>query len=291
MLADLSLITAPDRRERRDDDDVLIEAAAAGVGFAVLVARDEVSSANPDTLDGLPARTGSRSRGVGEPVAWPWSPSNNRPAHGAAPWDGLSAEDLLSVMARRDGRTTIVGLDWLASATDPLDWLPTPDLVRVQGIDDLPALVSLYDDWIALPPVGPLTWVEGLSPASYAVVDVEAMLQRGRTIATNGPRIVLAVDGEGPGAFLEPDGAITLGLRIEAPSWIPLSGAALIGPGGEVLREWTLTGNEPVRLTRSFSFTQAPDWVLAVCWGEDTAAPFLPSPAWAITGPIWMGRP
>jgi hypothetical protein len=292
VLADLSLLTAPDITERRDDDDILDEAAAAGIQFAVLVARDEVSSANPRTSDYVLARAGSQSNGVGQPVAWSWSPSSSRPAHGAAKWEGLSAEDLLALMARRTERTTIVGTEWLAAAGDPLAWIPAPDLVRVTGLSDLDTLTALYDAWIALPPVGPLTWVEGLDAfAGFAEVDVEAMLQDGRTIATSGPRIVLTVDGEGPGALLQPTGPVSLELRVEAPSWIPLSGAALIGSGGEVLGSWELSGSEPVRLTRQYTLRDPPDWILAVCWGEETAEPYLTQPAWAITGPIWMARP
>ncbi|MDG1483806.1 MAG: hypothetical protein P8R54_29715 [Myxococcota bacterium] len=288
VLADLALLTAPDASERRDDDDILDEAAAAGVGFAVLVARDEVSSASPGASSHVFARAGSQSNGIGQPVAWSWSPSS-KPAHGAAPWEGLSAEDLLSVMARRDGRTTIVGTDWLTEAAAPLSWLPAPDMVRVTGLADLDTLIALYDRWLALPPVGPLTWVEGLE--AYAAVDVEAMLQDGRTIATTGPRIVLTVDGEGPGAFLEPDGPVSLSLQIEAPSWMPLSGASLIGSGGEVLDTWSLSGTEPIRLTKEYLLNEPPDWVLAICWGEDTAPPYLNEPAWAITAPIWLARP
>ena len=36
------------------NDESLDEAAAAGVSFALLIARDEVSSANPHTSDQLP---------------------------------------------------------------------------------------------------------------------------------------------------------------------------------------------------------------------------------------------
>jgi hypothetical protein len=164
-----------------------------------------------------------------------------------------------------------------------------PDLIRVNGPEDVALLASLYDDWIALPPVGPLTWVEGLD--QYAEVDVEAMLLEGRTIATNGPRIVLTADNEGPGSVLESEEPITLSLRVEAPSWIPLSGAALIGPGGEELGTWSLSGTAPVRLTRQYTLTDPPDWILAVCWGEDAHEPYLNEPAWAISAPIWMGRP
>lgn len=289
VLADLTLLTAPDVSERRDDDDILDEAAATGVRFAVLVARDEVSSASPGTSRHVFARAGSQSNGTGQPVAWSWSPSS-KPAHGAAPWEGLSAEDLLSVMARRDGRTTIVGTDWLTEATDPLAWLPAPDMVRVTDLADLDTLVALYDDWLALPPVGPLTWVEGLETA-YAAVDVEAMLQDGRTIATTGPRIVLTANDAGPGAFLEPDGAVSVSLQVEAPSWMPLSGASLIGSGGEVLGTWSLSGSDPIRLTQEYLLYDPPDWILAICWGEDTAPPYLNEPAWAITAPIWLARP
>ena len=117
------------------------------------------------------------------------------------------------------------------------------------------------------------------------------MLQDGRTIATTGPRIVLTVDGEGPGAFLEPDGPVSLRLQVEAPSWMPLSGASLIGSGGEVLGTWPLSGADSIRLTQEYILNDPPDWVLAICWGDDTAPPYLNEPAWAITAPIWLARP
>ena len=295
LLADLDVVTAPDPTERRSPAAQLEDAAGRGIGYALMVAEDEVSAGR--TGAGAPwvlARTGSRSAGAGAPATWPWSPSSRDPAHGAVRWDGLDADTLLSVMSNRDGRFSIVTPSWLAQASAPLDWAPAPDLLRLDSLDDLDAATALYDAGVPLPLVGPLTWVEGLDPRAdvFAVANVERGLLQGRTIASTGPRPVLRLGEAGPGDVLDaPEPPFLLDVRCEAPAWMPLSGAALIGPGGVRYREWALDG--PMETT--VALESVPTWLVLACWGEEI--PDVPwweddsEHPWAVTSPLWLGVP
>ncbi|MEL6348238.1 MAG: hypothetical protein AAFV53_34330, partial [Myxococcota bacterium] len=292
LLADLDVLMTPDRTDRRAMATALVETAAQGVRFAVMVADDEIALGRPSlSAPWIVAEAGSRSRGAGTPSAWPWSPNIEKPAHGAVDWAGRSADDLQAVMSGRGTRITVVTPDWVALADDPLTWVPRPDLLRVAGLDDLDTAAALYDAQQVLPLVGPLTWVEDIDLNAFSSVDVEAMMLSGRTTATNGPRPILHLGEAGPGALVMdlPD-PLVFDVRVEAPTWIPLTTAALIGPGGELLQTWSLeeTG-DAVRLETQATVSGSPGWVMLACWGESDAPPWLLSPAWAMTTPIWLG--
>lgn len=299
VLADFDRTGWPDRTIRTPPADRLALASGEGLGFVVLVADDEVAAADLAGHTGtwLRAEAGSRAAtdAAGTPVAWPWTAETDRAAHGAAPWQGLSAQDLLAVMDDDGGRFTLVDADWTAAAGPAPTWAPYPSALRLRDLDDLPTAEALWDGWQPVGVVGPLTWVEGVDDpregGHYASVDIEHMLLRGRTVATNGPRIVLDVEGQGPGSALEPDGDVEVHLRVEAPGWMPLDQARLIGSGGAELGRWTLGAPAgPVRLDTTLT-VPAGGWVAATCSGSQAVPPLLEQPAWAVTSPIWLGRP
>lgn len=295
VLAALDVTTVPDPTERRDSQAILIDLAGAGVQYAVMVATDEVSQGAINALvPDLHAATGSRSAGLGAPSAWPWAASPNKPAHGAADWAGLSAEDLLAVMSRRDSRTLMVHPEWLEAAETPAaTWLPPPDLLYVTGLDDLEVIAAMYDRWIPLSLAGPLTWVDGVNPqAPFDAVDVEAGLLAGRTTATNGPRLLLSAGEATIGDVVEAQPPLRVSVRVEAPSWIPMTQAALLGPGGVPVVAWTLAAStEAVRLEETIELNALPSWLILAAWGDTAQPPWLPEPAWAISSAMWLERP
>lgn len=295
VLAALDVTTAPDPTERRDSREILSGLAGAGVQYAVMVATDEVSSGAINALvPDLHAATGSRSAGTGTPSAWPWAASQNKRAHGAADWEGLSAEDLLAVMSRRDSRTLMVRPGWLdAAETPPAVWLPPPDLLYVSGLDDLEAIASVYDRRIPLSLAGPLTWVDGVDPqAPFDDVDVEAGLLAGRTTATNGPRLLLSAGDASIGDTIDAQPPLRVRVRVEAPTWIPLTQAELIGPAGVPVASWALEeSGEAVRLEETIELDFVPSWLILAAWGEAPSPPWLAEPAWAISSALWLERP
>lgn len=297
VLASLGRRAWPDPTERHRAEDLLFAEAASGVGFAVLTADQEVAPTGFDrhTANNLRASGGVRipDASLGEPVAWPWATNFHQPAHGAPDAADLDATDLIAAMAGVGARLTVVGPAWFEAAGPPLGWQPAPNAIRLGGLDDLPLYTSLLDAWAPLAAAGPWTWVEGLLPQPYSSVDVGSALIAGRTVATNGPRIVLRVAGQGPGARVVPQGPTLVHLRIEAPAWIPLSGAALVTGDGAVLASWDLAGEEAARLDTRLT-VDAERYLLAICWGEEANPPLLEDSAWAVTSPVWVeeaGRP
>jgi hypothetical protein len=278
---------------------VAAAAAAEGLGFAVLVADDEVGVADVDdhTAAWLLAAGGSRAAGPdGAPVAWPWTPDDEQPGHGAARWSQVDAIDLLSAMSLQGNRVVVADRTWVEAAGDPAGWLPPPDALRLGGLDDLDTYLDLLDRWQDIAAVGPLTWIEtrasgegGWRPPGASRVDVERALLSGSTVATNGPRLVLEVDGAPPGSLILKRGPVRARVRVEAPRWIPLTGAALYGSGGRLIALWTVSDGTP-RLDATAVLLPG-DWVVAACWGDEANPPLQPEPAWAITSPVWTGRP
>lgn len=295
VLAALAVPSSPDQHIRTDSTAVLTALAGAGVRYAVLVANDEVSAAQTTALEPtVHAITGSHSRGPGTPMAWPWSANRNHAAHGAVDWFPHSAEDLLAIMSRRDNRILMITPSWLdAVTTPPAQWLPPPDLLQVSGLADLDAVVTAHDHGIPLSLVGPLTWVDGVDPFSdFDAVDVETGLLLGKTTATNGPRLSMDVHGVGIGGVVPVQSPVRITAKVEAPTWMPLHHAALIGPGGEELQRWDLDSTDAaLRLEETIELALAPDWVVLATWGEEDNPPWLEQPAWALSSAVWLTRP
>jgi hypothetical protein len=293
VLADVTLPGWPDATERRSADELLSEATARGVDYVVVTAEDEVAQLDPgERVAGqILARAGSRSgSNQGHPLAWPWNANSKRSGHGAVDWTLFDAVDLLAVMSDSGDRIVAVDSAWVESAGHSGNWDPRPDLFLLEDFDDLSTYVALLDQWVPASAVGPLTWVDGVDLEAYAEVDVESRMLQGQTTATNGPRLLLEVDGLEPGEYREAIGPLRVHLRLEAPTVLDLDAASLVGPGGEVLVVWPLSGDDPVRLDTSTTIGPV-DWVIAVCSGSQDGAPITDGAPWAVTSPVWLGRP
>jgi len=293
-LVALDVHSSPDRTERRESADILAEQAARGVHYAVQVATDSVSVGRTSQQEPfIYSQLGSRSSGIGTPMAWPWAASRNRPAYGATDSDGLSAEDLLAVMSRRGNRMLVVTPDWIDAAGPPVGWFPAPDMLRIEGLDDLDTVFTVYDAWLPLSLVGPLTWVDSVDPREpFESVDIAAGLIDGQTTATSGPRLHLSVGDAQIGDVASVQAPFRATVRVEAPTWIPLTGAALYSTGGETLATWDLRdADEALRLEDTIEISEDPTWIILVAWGEEPAPPWQEAPAWAVSSPVWLSRP
>jgi hypothetical protein len=165
----------------------------------------------------------------------------------------------------------------------PRDWDPWPFGFRFDSTEDVAAYASVLDGWLALGAIGPLAWVDGVEDRSAS--GIERALLDGRSTATNGPRVILTVNGGAPGDLVPAKGAVDYTVTVEAPSWIPVSEATLVGSGG-ILASFDLAK------ARTFSGTidPAPAWVIATVSGG-TAEPWITEPAFAVTSPVWLTEP
>lgn len=288
LLARLDVVGAPDPTERQSSDRILRAQAALGVRWAVLVARDEVPrvSLSDSTEEWMHAQAGSVSGGVyGTPMTWPWSTDTDSPAHGATPWHMLSAVDMLDVMTRAGSRRAVIDSAWVEAAGAPSNWGIRPEAFRIEDLDDLPAYLDLLEHWVPVTPVGPWTWVEGIREEEASTTEAVRGILAGRSTATTGPRLVLTVDGVGPGELLPESQLPTKRIRLQVTAsadWAP-SHAAILTDAGEVGR-WELTDPAPALLDVQTS-AERPDWVLAIAWTEESDGP------WAVSAPVWVGRP
>jgi hypothetical protein len=288
LLVRLDVVGAPDPSERRSSDQILRAEAARGVRWAVLVAEDEIPRVSLQESTGvwMHAQAGSRSGGShGAPMTWPWSTDTDAPAHGATPWHLLDPLDMLDVMTKAGSRRALIDSDWVAAAGTPVEWAMGPEAFRLDSLEDLESFTALLDHWVPITPVGPWTWVEGVVESEASTTEAVRGILAGRTTATTGPRLVLTVDGVGPGELL-PDSIFPtkrVRLRVEAaPGSFPTH-AAVLTDAGE-LKRWSLAGDGP-ELLDAHTVVDTPNWVLAIAWSEGTDGP------WAVSAPVWVGRP
>ena len=288
LLARLDIIGAPDPTERRSSEKILRTEAAAGVQWAVLSATDEIPrvSLEADTERWISAQAGSLSGGeYGAPMTWPWSTDTDKPAHGAAPWHLLGPHDMIDVMTKAGSRRALIDGEWMAAAGPPVSWQVRPEAFRLTSLDDLDDYLTLLQHWVPITAVGPWTWIEDIQPTEASTTEAVRGILAGRTTATTGPRLVLTVNGTGPGELL-PEGdfpAKRVRLQVSAAAdWAPTH-AAIITHEGEVA-QWSLTQPAPKLLDVGMTLI-APDWVIGIAWSEDEAGP------WAVTSPVWVGRP
>ena len=292
VLAELDVEAWPSRRTRTAPSLALGRAAARGVGYGVVGAPDEVATADLvqpwDSSLRANAGTWAASDDQGTVVAWPVSSTRRKPAHGAVDWHGLPAEDILRVAAGGDSKQRLLAVDaaWLGAAGPSWGWAPRPDMVRLDGIHQLDLLLGLYDAWVDLTPVGPLTWVWLGHDASFPGVEVEGGLLAGSTVATTGPFLALQVDGVGPGELISDRQPHRVGFEVRAPRDRPLEGAALI-VDGVVYEQWDLTGGLEHSRLAVHRLVPSERYVMAVAWGPRD----ISSADWAVSAPIWTGRP
>ena len=275
VLAAFAEAVSPDADVADDAVAVAHRLAGEGVGFAVLLADDEVPTIDVDAHDPVLAVAGSRS--AGWLWSWPWSPNSKKPAHGAVRWEGLSALDQLAVSEGGESaaRRMIVNRDWVDAAraeADPVDWSPRPDGFWLDDLDDLDPFLALLRDWVAVAPVGPRTWIE-LDGADTNLPAVERGFLEGRTTAGTGPRLILTSLGRARGGWL-------VEVDAQAPRWAHLRTLTLTTPDTSVT--FTIEGATAVKWVAPAGTT----WVVASVSG-DHATPGSDTPAWAVSAPLW----
>ncbi len=269
----------PDPKERSFTDDLLIQLAGQGYNYAILTAGDEVARASPsDNLAvSIGMQAGSRANSdAGLPIAFPWNGNRRKPAHGAAPWAELDAQDLLAFMSKSGRRQTIVDSNWVLSAGAPVNWETVPDSFMLRSYEDIATYAALLDQWIPAILVGPKTWA---MTDTISDADILRAMTKGSTVATSGPLIRFTLNAEGPGANLHTDLddlVSTPSVQIEIANAGDIDRISMIGSGGVELISW-----KPHNPPQHYPLSNT-DWVLVAAKGHQD---------WAVTGPIWLSRP
>ena len=144
--------------------------------------------------------------------------------------------------------------------------------------EDSPFLTTLHISLLGLAPMGPAVWVEVTDPDLLGAEDVEQQLTAGRTVGTTGPLLLLQFAGSLPG-----DRTAESLVGLQAFTEISLLGGrdldhlALIGSGGQILAEWTPSGDT----FDVAGVVQPGRWLVAAAW-DDLGTSF------AVTAPIWI---
>ncbi len=296
ILADLDLESWPSRTQRTAAADAIAMSGAQGASFAVLTAVDEITEFDAYQPWDVAFRGEAGSRAAtsnhGTVVSWPWSPNSKKAAHGAVDWPELSAMDLL-VVARggsKQDRFLVVDKDWVEAAGAPWQWEPVPDLLRLNGLDDLPVLLDLLDQWIDIGVAGPWTWIAIENTTEFGLAEVERGIIDGLTVASSGPLIVFSATSLVTDGWHGKAETLVFSLDIYAPDWMDISGAALIVDGEEA-RSWTIDQEDRSNGLSFHGAVWVSRYLMAVAWGDDD--PGLPARGepWAVTSPVWIGSP
>jgi hypothetical protein len=203
----------------------------------------------------------------------------------------LSATDVAAVLGGGVGRERrlVVDTAWIAAAGPSYTWSPKPDAVRLSTLADREGLVDValmgVGSWL-----GPRTWIAVTDSQAFSAVDVERGIVEQRTVASTGPWVQVTVEGAGPGEVAEPGTALEVSIEVGAPAWMAVQEVALMVGGVEV-QTWTLA--EP--LDGIWTVQTAVDLefgtVQASAFGAGTDIEPLSGERWAITSPVWVGRP
>ena len=268
---------SPGPFERRTSVDVLNGLSSLGYDYAILTANDEVAQPVSRDDSPIPSRSGSRAASPsGSVYAWPWSPNDRAAAHGAAPWQDLSADDLLAWMSKAGRRYTAVDAEWLDAVHEPQHAAVVPDLLYVDSLADLNTIAAQYDAGMTMGLVGASTWVhtEGRTRE-----DIERAIMEGRTSPSTGPNLAFQINDLNPGDHRSdwpsslPDTAVAQ-LSLTHPGDIEV--VQIVGPRGQSLGAWS-AAELPVTVELPSVL-----WALAIARGQED---------WAITSPIWLERP
>ncbi len=267
LLADLFREAMPSINTRTEAGDDLQLAAAEGIGFAVQSAPDEIG--RPYTTSWferwIRAQAGSwaATDSFGALLSWPHNSNPRKAAHGAVPWQGLSPSDLLAMASGPDRRLTVVEPAWVEAAGHPAHWDPMPDLLRLDGLEELELLFTLLDAGVSLGVAGPATWLPVLPEPLPGIEECERALIEDRSVASSGPLLVLS-DNE----FLLPQPGLPYPITVD-----------LFAGGGtvEVYVDGALVHSEEMTHGQSFALDILGErWALAVLRGQD----------WTVSAPL-----
>lgn len=279
LLADFALEVAPDADHAEYSADALHAARAEGVGYAVLLADDEVPVSAREAHDDIRVSLGTRTGGD----AWAWgvSPNSRRAAHGAPDWPGFGALDRLTLVRGGAGadRFTIVTRTWVAAARgegEPWSWPVRPSALWMEGPADVGALVELCEDWVDVQPLARRTWLPYVGATSTTAA-LGAVYARTAS-AGNGPMVELSAN---TAPLVSP--LPTLHLAVHAPTWM----------GQLTTRLYTGAGVRHVLLDddgRASIAQPEPGWAFVLVEGE-RALPWGGEAAWAVSAVRWLDQP
>lgn len=215
----------PSRDSRLSAQAAQEEAAAEGTALLVLGALDEVATAvaMAEPLLRVTGASEARAPGMGRVLSWPFSPKNHRPAHGAVPWEGLSATEILAVAKGGAARLAMVDLSWVLAAGPVEQWDPLPDFLWLDGLDDFHHFRQIWQEGLRVGFLGEVTWVPADAEELPSVAAIQRPLIQMQSIAGNGPALTME---------REPTGD---------PAWDEVLVSVQIESAGEVqfLRFWT----------------------------------------------------
>lgn len=279
LLGALAVEVAPDADHALYSEDAIHALRAEGIGWANLIADDEVPVVTHEVHDDMMVTVGTRSLDV---WAWGASSTTRRAAHGAPERLGFGALDRLTLVRAGLGadRFTIVNAAWVtaayAEAAQAWAWPVAPDALWLDSLADLPALDALAGDWIDAQPVASRTWLPYSGAPNFAVAS-RALVSRTAS-AGNGPRVDVAWRTPPFGMPYE-----TLAVVVYAPDWM----------GTPVVTAHTDLRNFPVSLDasgRAEVHLRGQTWVY-VTVEAPRSLPWGGDPAWAVSALRWVGMP
>ena len=179
----------PSRDSRVDALSAQNASAQSGAALTLLTAIDEVVvlKENDEAPNRVLSASLAKTLMEGSVLSWPWAPKNHRPAHGAIPWEGLGALDVLALAKAGDSRRGLVDLDWVNAAGPMEDWNPVPELVWLDGLSDFHEMRARWNWGASLGFAGPVTWVPVATVELPSLAELERPLLQQRSVAGNGP--------------------------------------------------------------------------------------------------------
>lgn len=138
---------------------------------------------------------------------------------------------------------------------------------------------SAMRNWVkyGLYPGTPRTYVKATKLTPFAVLKA---LARGNSFMTNGPLLLIEIDGKGPGEMVSALNKESLNLDIKVFSNTPLEKITVI-QGGEIVQEIDVNGQRECILSKEID----PDngsWIVVEAYG--------PYPVYAISNPIYLSN-
>ncbi len=184
----------PSRRSRENPDDALARLSAEGVGLVVLTPVDEVG-VPPEAGDADARVIGgslAEAPGLGQVVVWPVNAKSHKPAHGAAPWEGLDAAGVLAAAkTEASGRRAMVDVAWAEAAGPMVDWSVQPDLIALNSLEEFHRVRALWQTGAGIGFTGPTTWVPADTTSLPSLAALERPLLSAQSSASSGPLLLV----------------------------------------------------------------------------------------------------
>lgn len=289
VLVTLSLEGSQSRNRRVTDGEAFAEAAARGVGFAVMAPPDVIAATTPTgtAAETLRGRDGTRMQGDFTITTWPRSASSRQSGGGAEdPRNHTDPDQALDAAlgSQVGSRHSLVDLDWLSVAPEPWAVQPQPDLVQLTAPGTEGPTNGAWEDWfhwldaaVDLNPVGPYAWAQVPDGALYGDAEVERALLTGALVATSGPWLWVDAEGNGPGDVLDA-ASMTVDVRDRVDG---VDRIGLVVDGA-----LTLTGSVSAgTLQTTLPVPESGRWAVVAVWSSTDAS------RWAVTAPLWLDPP